>query len=124
MKKQKNKTKQNKQTNKKTKTIQAFEAKCQRKLLSISYLEHKTNNSVRGEINFPVGPQWPPLETAERRQIARFGRVTRSDSVSKAIVQGTLKGWRRRGQQKNCWMENIKEKTTLPIAELLSMVFC
>ena len=121
----KQKTKQNK-TNKQTKkqTIQAFEAKCQRKLLRISYLEHKTNNSVRGEINFPVGPQWPPLETGERRQIARFGRVTRSDSVSKAIVQGTLKNGRRRGQQKNCWMENIKEKTTLPIAELLSMVFC
>ena len=43
------------------KRIQAFETKCMRKLLCISYLEHKTNKWVRREINFLVGPQEPLL---------------------------------------------------------------
>ena len=37
--------------------IQAFETKCMRKLLRISYLEYKTNLWVRSKINFLVGPQ-------------------------------------------------------------------
>ena len=34
------------------KKIEAFETKCLKKLLHISYLEHKTNNWVRSKINF------------------------------------------------------------------------
>ena len=34
------------------KRIQAFETKCTRRLLRISYLEHKTNDRVRSKINF------------------------------------------------------------------------
>ena len=34
------------------KRIQAFETKCTRRLLRISYLEHKTNDWVRSKINF------------------------------------------------------------------------
>ena len=40
--------------------IQAFEIKCLRKLLRISYLEHKTNDWVRSKINFLVDSQEPP----------------------------------------------------------------
>ena len=36
------------------KGIQAFETKCLRKLLRISYMEHKTNDWVRKKINFLV----------------------------------------------------------------------
>ena len=42
---------------KKINRIQAFETKCLRKVLRISYLEHKINNWVRSEIIFLVGPQ-------------------------------------------------------------------
>ena len=44
------------------KRIQAFETECLRKLLCISYLEHKTNNWLRSKINFLLGPRnlfWP-----------------------------------------------------------------
>ena len=77
------------------KRIQTFETKCLRKLLCISYLEHKTNDWVRSKINFPVGPQKPPLATVKRRKLAWFGHVTRHDSLSKTILQGTLEGGRR-----------------------------
>ena len=52
------------------KRIQAFKTKCMRKLLRISYLEHKTNNWVRSKINFLVGPQEPLLATVKRWKLA------------------------------------------------------
>ena len=65
------------------KRIQNFETKCLRKLLLISYLEHKTNRWARNKINFLVGPQKPLLTTVKRRKLAWFGHVTRRDSLSK-----------------------------------------
>ena len=46
---------------------------------------------------------------ANKRKVAWFGRVTRHDSHSKTIPQGTLEGGRRRGRQRKCWLINIKE---------------
>ena len=45
------------------KRIQAFETKCPRKLLRISYLEHRTNDWVQSNVSFLVGPQEPLLTT-------------------------------------------------------------
>ena len=42
---------------KKTKRIQALETKSRRKLLRISYSEHKTNDWKWSKINFLMGPQ-------------------------------------------------------------------
>ena len=47
---------------------------------------------VRSKINSLVGPQEPPLATVKRRKLAWFGHVTHHDSLSKTILQGTLKG--------------------------------
>ena len=62
------------------KRIKAFETKCQRKLLRISYLEHQANDWVRSKINCLVGPQEPFLATVKRRKLAWFVHVTRHDS--------------------------------------------
>ena len=74
------------------KGIQAFEIKSMRKLHGICYLEHMTNDWVRSKINVLVGPQEPLLATVKRRKLAWFGQVTRRDSLSKTILQGTLEG--------------------------------
>ena len=102
------------------KSTQACKTKCPRKLLRISYLEHKTNDWVRSKINFLVGPQEPPLVTVKRWKLAWFGHVTRHKSFSKANLQGTLESGRRCGQQRKCWTNNVKEWTSLPMLELLS----
>ena len=62
------------------------------KVLHISYLEHKTNDWVPSKINFPVAPQELLLATVQRRKLAWFGHVTRHDSLSKTIPQGTVGG--------------------------------
>ena len=70
--------------------------------------EHKTNDGVRSEISFLVGPRELLLATVKRRNLAWFGHVTRRNSPSKPILRDILKGGRRRGREKKCWMDNIK----------------
>ena len=105
------------------KRIQAFKTKCLKKLLCISYLVHKTNNWVGRKINCLVGPQEPLLATIKRWKLAWFRHVTRHNSLSKTICQGTFEGGQHRGQQRKCWTD-IKEWTSLPLPELLSMAAC
>ncbi|GFR72522.1 tenascin [Elysia marginata] len=99
--------------------IQAFENKCLRKLLRISYKDHVTNESVRELVVAYVGPQEPLLATVKRRKLAWFGHVTRHDSLSKTIFQGTVEGKRRRGRQRKAWCDNIKEWTGMAMYELV-----
>ena len=105
------------------KRIQAFENKCLRKLLRISYRDHVTNESVREMVVAYVGPQEPLLATVKRRKLTWFGHVTRHDSLSKTILQGTVEGWRRRGRQKKSWIDNIKEWTGMTMHELVRSAF-
>ena len=104
--------------------VQAFEIKCLRKLLCISYLEHKTNVLVWSKINIHVGPQEPLLATVKRKKLARFGHVTCRNSLPKTIVQGTLERGQHLGQQRKYWMDNFKEWTSLPRPELLTRAPC
>ena len=56
-----------------------------------------------------------------QRKLAWLGHVTHYDSLFKTVLQGTLEGERRRGLQRNCWMDNIKAWTSLSVPELLTM---
>ena len=110
----------------KKKRILTFKTKCLRKVLHISDLKHKTNDWVHSKINFLVSLQEPFLATVKRRKPPWFGHVTSHDSLSKSktILQGTLEGGRRCGQQRKCWMANIKEWTSLPMPDLLTTASC
>ena len=100
--------------------IQAFETKNLRKLLRISYKEHKTNEYVRSLVRTLVGPQEPLLATVKRRKLAWFGHVTRHDSLTKTILQGTVEGARRRGRPRKNWTDNIKEWTNMTMPDLVT----
>ena len=49
-----------------------------------------------------------------------WGMSHTTTGLSKNILQGTVEGGRRRGQQRKCRMDNIKEWTFLPVPELLT----
>lgn len=100
--------------------IQAFETKCLRRLLGISFREHRTNEYVLNTIRNLVGPQEPLLATIKRRKLAWFGHHTRHDSLSKTILQGTVEGGRRRGRPRLSWSDNIKDWMEMTMPELLS----
>ena len=50
--------------------------------------------------------------------------VTRHDSLSKTILQGAVEGGQPRGLQRKCWIDNVKQLTSLPMPEVLMMASC
>ena len=56
----------------------------------------------------PESPNHDSQTIVKRRKLQWYGRVSRSSGLAKAILQGTVKGERRKGRQKKRWEDNIK----------------
>ena len=100
--------------------IQAFEMECIRRLPRISYLECKTIELVRDRAKSNGGLQEPLLTTVKSRKLQWFEHIRRHDSLTKTILQGTVRGWRRRGTQRKSRSDNLKEWTSPMMPELLA----
>ena len=85
------------------KRTQAFEMRCYRRLLNISYKDHVTNEEVRRKIQAAIGEYDKLLTLVKKRKLRWFGHVSRSSGLAKTILQGTVKGKRKRGRQKKRW---------------------
>ena len=90
--------------------IQAMEMRCYRKILNISYKDHVTNEQVRAKIQQAIGPHEDVLTIVKRRKLQWYGHVSRSSGLAKTILQGTVKGGRRQGGQRNRWEDNIRNE--------------
>ena len=77
--------------------IQALEMRCLRKLLGISYRDHITNEEKKARIGNTIRPYEDLLTSVKRRKMKWYGHVTRSSGLAKTILQGTVQGGRRRG---------------------------
>ena len=53
------------------------------------------------------------------KKLRLFGHVTRSNSMSKTILQGSIEGKRRRGRPKMQWQDNIVKWTCLDINKVM-----
>ena len=89
--------------------IQALEMRCSRSLLNVSYKDHVTNEEVRNRIQNAIGVHDDLLTSEKKRKLRWYGHISRSSGMAKTILQGTVKGARRRGRQKKRWANNIKE---------------
>ena len=98
------------------KRTQAFEMRCYRRLLNISYKDHVTNKEVRRKIQATIEEYDELLTLVKKRKLRWFGHVSRSSGLAKTILQGTVKGKRKRGRQKKRWEDNIKEWTEMDFA--------
>ena len=97
--------------------ILTTEMRCYRAVLGISYLDHVTNENIRNRIKIYIQNYEDLLSTVNKRKLQWYGHVTRSDGLSKIILQGTVEGKRRRGRQKKKWADNIEEWTGKTFAE-------
>ena len=79
--------------------IQALEMKCYRRLLNISYKDYLTNEEVRNRIQNAIGVH-DDLTMVKKRKLRWYGHISRSSGMAKTILQGTVKGARRRERQK------------------------
>ena len=57
------------------------------------------------------------MTIVKRRNLQRYGHVSRSSGLAKTIVQGTVKGGRKQDRQRNRWEDNIREWTGLEFAK-------
>ena len=99
--------------------IQALEMRCYRRLLNISYKDHVMNEEVCNRIQNAIGMHDDLLTMVKKRKLSWYGHISRSSGMAKTILQGTVKGARRRGRQKNRWEDNIKEWTGMGFGESL-----
>ena len=91
------------------KRIQAMEMRCYRKILRISYKDHVTNVEVRAKIQQAIGPHEDLLTIVKRCKLQWYGHVSHSSGLAKTILQGTVKGGRSHGRQRERWEDNIRE---------------
>ena len=79
----------------------------------IEYFEQGplTNEEVRRKTQAAVGEYDELLTLVKKRKLSWFGHVSRSSGLAKTLLQGKVKGKRRRGRQKKRWEDNIKEWT-------------
>ena len=89
--------------------IQAIEMRCYRKLLGIHYTDHVTNQAVRNKITQAIGPHDSLIKIVKKRKLKWYGHVSRTTGLAKTILQGTVRGGRRRGRQRKRWEDNIWE---------------
>ena len=71
-----------------------------RKILRISYKGHVTKEEVCTKIQQAIGPH-EDLTIVKRRKLQWCGHVSRSSGLAKTIWQGTVKGGRRQGRQRD-----------------------
>ena len=95
--------------------IQAFENECYRRMLGISYREHKASEYVWHQVSILAGLQELLLSTV--------CRVCRHDTLSKILlyIQGCVDGRRRRGGPRESWNDNIREWMGQSMSSLLRL---
>ena len=99
--------------------IQALEMRCYRRLLNISFKDHVANEEVRNRIQNAFGVHDDLLTMEKKRKLRWYGHMSRSSGMVKTILQGTVKGARRRGRQKKRWENNMKEWTGMVFGDSL-----
>jgi len=96
-----------------SKRLNAFEMDMYRRMMQISWREHRTNNSIIEELQ----PTCRFLAEVKRRKLQYFGRVVRADNLCTHILHGIIAGNRRRGRPRRRWTDDIKQWTGISVAD-------
>ena len=85
--------------------------RCYHKILRISYIDHVTNKEVRAKIQQAIGPHENLLTIIKRCKLQWYGHASHSSGLANPISQGTVKGGKRQGRQRQRWEDNIRKWT-------------
>ena len=88
------------------KRLTAFEMRCYRKILRLSWVEKVTNTAVLKK----VGLREPILvKNIKRLKLSYFGHLKRHQTLEKHILEAKIEGKRRRGRPARRWEQDIEE---------------
>ena len=78
--------------------MQAMEMRCYRRILHISYKDHVANEEFRAKIQQAIGPH-EDLTIVKRCKLQWYSHASRPSGLAKTILQGTVKGGRRKADR-------------------------
>eukprot|EP00795_Rhopilema_esculentum_P013875 gene13875-4826_t len=94
------------------KRIYAFELRCFRRVLGITWKQKITNVEVEQRIRQLIGNYEPLLVTTRRRKLQWFGHITRQNgTLAHDIMHGAVESSRGRGRPRNTWLSDIANWT-------------
>ena len=97
--------------------LRAFETTCFRRMLGISWTEHKTDEFVLAQ----MGTVRELVSTVRKQKLQYFEHVIRAQNLSTHILEGRIDGKRNRGRPRRRWLDDVKDWTGKPLAECTAM---
>jgi len=101
--------------------IKAFEMWCWRKMLSISWQEHRTNDSILAEL----GLERELMGRVAKLKLQYFGHIkpTRGSAgqLALTVLEGIMEGLRHQGRPRRQWIHDIEEWTGCDYIQLKEM---
>ena len=95
--------------------IDAFELWCWKRLLTIPWTARRSKQSILKE----VSPEYSLEGLILKLKLQYFRHLMgRADSLEKTLMLGKIEGWRRRGQQRMRWLDDITNSMEMSLCKL------
>ena len=92
---------------------------CWRRLLRVPWTARRSNQSILKEIN----PEYSLEGLMLKLKLRYFGQLMqRANSFENTLMLGKIEGRRRRGQQRNKWLDGIIDSMDMNLGKLQEMV--